>query len=122
MSLDTLLQDAVTQAIALGGYRVTLNGGLFVEIKLESDVLLRLTLSRAHQPPSQTEWETVLKYWPWVVTNKPQVNGNALTAVLVIHPKYFQQSLLPLVMKAWVSSIPILLRSRRRWMVSPSNA
>lgn len=90
MSLDNLLQEAVTAAIHLGAYRFPLHGGLIIELRTENDCILHLTISRANQLPSIAEWETVIKYWPWVITAKPQVNGNSFTASIVIHPKYIQ--------------------------------
>ena len=88
MSLDTLLSDALTVACKTGHYTLTLRGGLFVGFSVQNGCVLQLTLSRNGTPPSQTEWETLLKYFPWPVTVKPQFIGGNLTASFAIHPKY----------------------------------
>jgi hypothetical protein len=90
MSLDTLLQEAITTAIHLGGWRTTLKGGLTIEMRVENTCILHLVLSRQYQCPSITEWETVIKYFPWPVSVKPQFDANTITAILTIHPKYIQ--------------------------------
>jgi hypothetical protein len=95
MSLDTLLSDAVSQAIHLSGSRIYLKGGLKIEMVVENSFILHLTLSRDNQVPSQTEWETVSKYFPWPITVKPMIIGYSMNATLTIHPKYFIQPPLP---------------------------
>lgn len=88
MALDILLDNAVRKAIVKGTSIIGLKGGLTIALKAENACILRLTLCRPNQPPSITEWETVLKYFPWPVADKPTTIGNSLSASMVIHPKF----------------------------------
>lgn len=97
MSLDKVLEEEVFRSIHLGQSRIKLPGCLVVEMLVENSVFLHLTLWRDNKPPSQVEWNTICKYFPWPITVKPNIVGNSMMATFGVHPKYFmQQPLFPL--------------------------
>ena len=88
MSLDLLLQESIHQAVKKGRHTVNLKDGLIIDMRMQNACILILTLYRINKLPSITEWETILKYWPWPINNKPITSGYTLSASLPIHPKF----------------------------------
>ena len=88
MSLDIVLDNAVRKAITNGSSIIALKGGLTIFIETEKVCILHLSLLRKDKLPSITEWETVLKFWPWPVSEKPTATGYILSATMDIHSKF----------------------------------
>ena len=66
MTLKDTLGGMVRQANAKQGEvaRVRLLHGLTISVKLESEDVISLQLSRANVYPSTQEWKTVIQQWP----------------------------------------------------------
>ena len=96
MPLDNILEDAVQRAIRSGSAFVALGRGLNVQMKLVNACILQLSLSRRDTLPSDVEWGTICKYFPWEIKSKPSRLGNEMTVNLAIHPKYLPGLQIPL--------------------------
>ncbi len=73
MKLCTLLNDLLLNAEAKPGVKQTcrLPNGLKVDVKVENDTTY-LQVSRSGVYPSNTEWLTIQKYWPYPLQVHPK--------------------------------------------------
>lgn len=66
--LETILAEMYDQTLAQGQSTRTLFRGLRVEMRINIRHI-SLTLTREGTTPSLREWHTILKYWPYPVTD-----------------------------------------------------
>jgi len=90
--LDNLLEDLIIRSIHAGWATTTLKGGLIIYMTVQNGCVLTLTLRRVDNLPSDVEWHTIIKHFPWPTTAKPIPYGNNLVFTIVIHTKYLQKS------------------------------